>query len=144
MGTALAPQDTSLMVRLDLKQHSVTLRLETRDDDGRFIWQNWVNVAMGCMKGAEENGNCDCGYGRHIVRADLRQPIVELSPMHLNEDGIEAVVEQTRSVRVCLGWPVFDVRVWKFEIEQWLAACDDNVNRNIGYENSWKAEKAIA
>ncbi len=99
---------------------------------------------MGCMKGAEESGNGDCGYGRHIVRADLRKPMVELSPLHLNEDGIEAVVEQTHSARVSLGWPVFDIRICKFEIEQWLAACDVNVNRNIGYENRRKAEKAIA
>ncbi len=82
------------------------------------------------MKGIEGGGNGDCEYGGQIVRPYLRKPIVELCSLRLYEDGIEAEVKMTSTARVCLGWPVFDMKICKFEMEQWLAACGVKVHRN--------------
>ncbi len=46
------------------------------------------DAAMGCMKGAEERGDGDLGYGRQIVRADLRKPMLELCPLRFAEDEL--------------------------------------------------------
>ncbi len=81
---------------------------------------------MGCMKGFEQACNGEVGYGRKIVRADLRKPPVELCPVRVNYFELEAQLERTGTVRVWTGWPAFDVRICKFEMDQWLDACNFN------------------
>ena len=142
--TALMPQDISLMIQVDCTMHTVSLRLQTSGGDERFVWQDWIDAAMGFMKGAEERGGGDWGCGRQIVRVDLRKPMVEMCPLRLEEDGIEAVVKKTTTARVWLGWPVFDVGICKFEIEQWLTACDVDVNGGLVYVERVKAENEMA
>ncbi len=142
--TPLEPEDISLMIRLDLTRQTLSLRLQTNSDDGRFTWQDWVDAAMGYMKGVEEHGDGDWGYGRQIVRADLRKPMVELCPLRLDEDGIEAAVEKTSTARVWLGWPVFDVKICKFEMDQWLAACDADSIGGLKYKENWEVEEEVA
>ena len=142
--TALMPQDISLIIQVDCTTHTVSLRLQTSSGDERFMWQNWVDAAMGFMKGAEERGGDDCGHGRQIVRVDLRKPMVEMCPLRLEEDGIEAVVKKTTTARVWLGWPVFDTAICKFEIEQWLTACDVDVNGDLAYMERVKAKYEVA
>ncbi len=143
VSTALAPQDISLMLRLDLTKRTVSLRLRNSGSDGRFLWQDWVDAVMGYMKGAEERGDDDLGYGRQIMRPDLRKPIVELCPLRVDEDGIEAVVKKTKTARIWEGWPMFDVGICKFEMDQWLAACDVKVNRDSGFREREKTEYEV-
>ncbi len=38
---------------------------------------------------------------------------------------------------------MFDVKICKFEMEQWLAACDVSVNRNNRYEELEKANDEV-
>ena len=143
LWTALAPQDISVMVRVDLAEGTVSLSLRNRSNDERFIWQDWVDAAMGHMKGFEESKKGELGYGRQIVRADLRRPMVELCPFYVNEDGIGAVLKKTGTARVWQGWPVFDVEICKFEMDQWLAASHINVNGVMEFEERWTAEGEI-
>ncbi len=152
--TALAPQDISLMLRVDLTNCTVSLRLQNSCGDGRFIWQHWVDAAMGYMKGAEERGDGEFGYGRQIVRSDLRMPMLELCPLRfvedrlyprsLDENGVDVVVKKTSTARVWLGWPLFDVKTCKFEMDQWLAACEVNVNIGLEDEERQEAENEVA
>ncbi len=127
--TVLAPQDISLMIRVDFTNRTVSLRL--RNDSGitQFRWQDWVDAAMGCLNGIEEMG---FGFGRQILKADLRKPMVELSPLCVNEDGMEPEAEKTSTARMWMGWPPFDLRIFKFELDQWFTAC--NAKRNGGLE----------
>ncbi len=118
LWTALAPQDISLMLRLDLRDRSVSLTLRNDAGYSRFIWQNWVDAAMGYIKGC----------GRDIVRPDLSKPMLELCPLRMNED------ERTKTVRVWQGWPVFDMQICKFELEQWLDPCDINLSMDLEQE----------
>ncbi len=136
--TALAPQDTSLMIRLDSTNHRVSLRLQTSSDNRRFIWQDWIDAAMGFMKGAEMRADGDCGYGRQIVRADLRKSMVELCPLRVDGYGIEAVVKKTSTARVWLGWLAFDVKICKFEMEQWLVAYGVDITRELQFLRTYR------
>ncbi len=135
--TPLAPQDMSLAIRTDSDRGKVSVRLQNDGDDSRFIWQDWVDAAMGCMKGFEEYGNGEKGYGRKVVRAELRKAMVELCPLRVNGYGIEAVVERTNTARVWAGWPAFDVRICKFEVDQWLDAFD------VDIRESWVLDRII-
>ncbi len=121
--TPLAPQYISLVIQLDKRNRTASLRLQNDSGEAQFKWQDWVDAAMGCMKGFEEFSNGKFGYGRKIVRAELGKPMVELCPLLVDKDGIEPVVRRTSTARVWTGWPAFDVRICKFEVDQWFDAC---------------------
>ncbi len=142
--TVLAPQDISLMLRVDFTNRTVSLRL--RNDSGitEFRWQDWVDAAMGCLKGIEENDDGDLGYGRQILKADVRKPMVELSPLCVNEDGMEPEVEKTDTARVWMGWPPFDVRICKFELDQWFNACNVKLNGGLERKERSTAEDEVS
>ncbi len=123
----IAPQDISLIIQSDSDSGTVSMRLRNESSNMRFIWQDWVDATMGCMKGFEKSENCEWGYRRRIVQPNLLKPIVELSPLSVNGHGIEAVVERTSTARVWAGWPVFDVRICKFEVDQWVNACNIDI-----------------
>ncbi len=44
--TIIAPQDISLMIQVDLKNHTMSLILLHSTSDTNFIWQNWVDAAI--------------------------------------------------------------------------------------------------
>ncbi len=143
LWTALAPQDISLMLRVDLLEKGVSLTLRNDSGDARFIWQDWVDAAMGYMKGFEVHDDGDFGYGRQIARADLRKPMVELCPLRVSDDVIEPIVKRTDSARMWTGWPPFDVQICKFELEQWFNACDTNLRLVIEGVGFWSAEREV-
>lgn len=82
---------------------------------------------MEYMKGFEEGADADIKYERTILRVDLREPMAELCPLSVNNEGS---VKKTDTVRLWMGWLPFDVHVCKFELEQWLAAHDVNLSEN--------------
>ncbi len=57
--TFISPQDISYIVRFDSDEHEVSLRLQNDSGDTQFIWKDWMDAAMECMKGFEEGGNGD-------------------------------------------------------------------------------------
>ena len=95
--------------------------LKKGSEISHFVWQEWVDAAMGFMAGYNYRGAGIVIYLRRIRRANLRDGIVELCPLRTDYDG--RVIE-TSSVGVWMGWPPFDVHICKFEMEQWLKACD--------------------
>ncbi len=133
LWTALAPQDISLMLRLDLRERTVSMTLRNDAGDARFIWQDWVDAAMGYMKGC----------GRDIMPPELRKPMLELCPFRANEDGTGEVVERTKAVRVWLGWPVFDMRICKFELEQWFDSYNVNPSIDLDPVEQWDVDYKI-
>ncbi len=142
--TVLAPQDISLILQVDFTNRTVSLRLRNDSDITQFRWQDWVDAAMGCLKGIEEKRDGDLGYDRQIVRADLSRPMVELSPLRVNEEGMEPEVEKTGTARMWMGWLPFDSRIFKFELDQWFAACDVHLNRALGEEEWWIAGDEVS
>ena len=133
----LAPQDIWIEIRIDKNRETCTVGLKKGSEVSRFVWQDWVDAAMGFMAGY--NDACGrMGYERKTRRADLQDAIVELCPLRV--DDYERVIE-TSKVRVWMGWPPFDVHICKFETEQWLNAFDIDLaahrlaNFDIDYRN---------
>ncbi len=142
--TVLAPQDISLMLRVDYTNRTLSLRL--RNDSGitQSRWQDWVDAAMGCLKGIEEKSDSDLGYDQQIVRADLSRPMVELSPLRVNEDGMEPEVEKTTTARMWMGWLPFDVGICKFELDEWFTACNAKPNGALARKEYSTAENEVS
>ncbi len=98
--TDLSPQDISVIIRIDSDSGTLSLRLENNSGDTRFKWQDWVDTALGYLKGFEEAVDGENGYGRKIMRADLRKPMVELCPLRAQDYRTEKPVKKTCTARV--------------------------------------------
>ena len=119
--TNLAPQDIWIEMRIDIDMQRCSVGLKKGSEISRFVWQDWVDAAMGFMEGYNDRGDGKVKYERKIRRADLRDGMLTLCPLRTNDD--ERVVE-TSIVEVWMVWPPFDVHIYKFEMEQWLKAYD--------------------
>ncbi len=142
LWTPLAPQDISLNIQCDSDRGTVFFRLQNDGDNTKFKWQDWVDAAMGCMRGFEEGHSGELGYGRKIVQANLRKPLVKVGSLE-NKDVIAAIDERASKALVWTGWPAFDVRICKFELKQLLDVCEVNLGY-LGTDEVMKdVEKAI-
>ena len=119
--TSLAPQDIWIEIRMEVDMQRCSVGLKRGNEISRFVWQEWLDAAMGFMAGYNDRGGGKLKYERNIRRADLRDGMVTLCPLRTDHD--KGVVE-TSIVQVWMGWPPFDVHICKFEMEQWLNACD--------------------
>ncbi len=121
----------------------MSLKFQSSSGGGRSIRENWVDAIMGYMKGVEDCYRRRWGHERQIIREDLRKTMVEMCPRRVDEDGIEDVAKKTTTARTWIGWPVFDVNICKFGVEQWLVACDIKVNRDLDYEKRLEADTEV-
>ncbi len=137
--TDLAPQKICLLIRLDLGNGRVALKLRNESGDAKFKWQAWVDASMGYLKGIEDKECSELGYGRTILKADLRKPMVELSPLCVKEGRLGPEVDKTSRVRIWMGWLPFDVGICKFELDQWFAACDAKLKGTLDESEHKKA-----
>ena len=80
-----------------------------------------MDAAMGFLVGYNDRGGGRVKYERKLRRADLRDGMVTLYPQRTNDN--KRATERS-SVKVWMVWPPFDVHICKFEMEQWLKACD--------------------
>lgn len=119
-----APQKISLRIRIDFETLRISVVLENRSNDSCFMWQDWVDAAMGSMKGYDECTSAKLKLQRTIGQTNLREPIVEICPLYRKNDSS---VQETRAVGVWMGWLPFDVQICQFEVEHWLAACNINL-----------------
>ncbi len=117
--TILAPNGISLIIRADFGAHKVSLTSNTNGDDVRFAWQVRIVKAMQSMKGFDENPAGKSTYEQMIVRADLRELMAVLCPLHW---GVDGAPRKTSTARILLGWPLFDLRICRFEVEQLLTS----------------------
>ena len=121
VDTNLGAQDIWIEIRIDTDMQRCMVGLKKGSDVSRFVWQDWVDAAMGYMAGYNYRGGGKGEYERKIRRADLRDPMLALCPLRMNDEG--RVIETSNAV-VWMGWPPFDFHICKFEMEQWLKACD--------------------
>lgn len=81
----------------------------------KFKWENWINAAMGLMK----------GRGEHMKESteceDFEGPLTSIRPANLTRELLivplshEKLPNLAREVKVWTGWPIFDIRVCQFE-----------------------------
>ena len=137
-----SPQDISVVIRVDFESRRVTLQLKNGSESSQFIWQDWVDTAMGFMKGLREG---KIKNDRRIMQTDLRGPVMRMSP--LPDEHSRQLGEQTGTAHIWMGWPPFDTRICKFEIDQWLNAysmkSEDDRNRFIYFKVRKQAERVL-
>ncbi len=109
------------MIRLDSATQRISMTLRNDGNGSCFVWHDWVDAAMGSLRGLEYDDDVVLNRKRRIIRADLREPVVEMSPLLEVCDGN---LIRTGTSRIWLGWPAFDIRICKFEMDQLLAASD--------------------
>ncbi len=145
ISSQLTPQKVALYIQVDEKTQLVSLKLVSESDDARFIWEDWINAAMGFMEGCDESRTNKVENKRIFREVDLRKSMLELSPFHVeNIEGSNPTT--TGTVRVWMGWPAYDVRICKFELDEWLTACKidlANLARLDVYGNNAVANREV-
>ncbi len=87
VSTSLAPQNISVLIRVDAHARKVSLSLKTDNANECFKWQDWVDAIMGCMKGFEGRRGGEVNNFRTNVSSDLREPTQILNSNRPNADG---------------------------------------------------------
>ena len=78
---------------------------------------------------------------RRIIQADLQEPVVKMSP--LPDANSRELGERRGIAHVWMGWPPFDMRICKFEMDQWFSANNMQLeDRMKKYESDDKWEQA--
>ncbi len=57
------------------------------------------------------------------MRADLQRLLVELCQLLFKEETSDETVEKTKTTRIWMEWPVFYVRMCKFEVDHGVGVC---------------------
>lgn len=127
------PCNICVEISVNPSTSTASLALICNEANARFVWQHWINAAMGFMKGmdeeAEQGGDSEGARGtadddeslhvkRRIAKADLSRSILRISTDHADLD----MKHLSRELVVFTGWPIFDVRIDTFELNQWLSA----------------------
>ena len=140
VSTEFAPHDVSVLIRQDFKTHRMTLTLTSRCVGARFVWQDWIDAMVGLLRGLVicDSKRCDLDKvpprninALSLKRPNLSEPMLELWPLHEKPDSNEWI--QTDVVRVWTGWPPFDSRTFKFELDQWL----ESIGMDMNSEDDW-------
>lgn len=84
-----------------------------------LMWADWINVAMGVLKGADSHHTAEHGTEwrqRTSRKCDLSKQLLVI-PKDYTE-----LPELRGDIRVWVGWPLFDIKVAQFEVNQWMQA----------------------
>ena len=121
MTTNLAPQNIWIEIRKDGGRQRYFVDLKKGSEISCFVLQDWMEAAMEFIAGCDNRGCGKVKYERKIRNADLRDGMVTLCSLRTND---ETRVVEMNIVGVWVGCSPFDVHICKFEMEQWLNACD--------------------
>lgn len=92
-----------------------------------FQWANWIDAAMGFIKGIDNTLVNNGGkIPAHIAnwrkktpyKCDLTIPIQTISARHPEIPYLQG------DIRIWMGWPFFDIKLVHFEMNQWMQAAD--------------------
>ena len=105
---------------MNTDSREASLKLKCEAENTRFEWENWINAAMGLLKGWNERvmdrREDDFEGPSGLVKpAQLSRGVLELEPPHAELPKLAG------KILVWTGWPMFDVRVCQFENDQWMA-----------------------
>ena len=118
-----APQSIRLGITVNQDTGRVALCLKS-GDNVNFRWQEWINAAMGLMKGqnelvkskVEKKDSISPGQLEMIKPADISRPLLCIESPHVD------LPEFKGELKVWTGWPIFDVRLCQFEKDQIMNA----------------------
>ena len=122
------PQALYIEVLVDTVSGNASIELKSEKRSIQFMWEKWINAAMGLMKGHGElwesfwDDEEDVYQGpiALINPADLSRPMLKLEPPETEDHEEEDIPGE---LWVWTAWPIFDSRVCQFEVDQWMASC---------------------
>lgn len=123
----IAPQQLTLSLLITPQTSNASLRIVSGKQGMRFEWENWINAAMGLLKGhnqsvknmKSENINKFVGPLELIKKVDLSRPILTFN--RSNDDDV--LSKLPGQLCVWSAWPIFDLRFCQFELDLWMEAC---------------------
>lgn len=157
---------TRIVVELHLGKSydrgSATLRLRGNSSECKFEWNDWINAAMGFLKGYDL-WNPEDRLSNNCTRLEGYPNKPLLRPRTISKTNVQNMKMITISspdhelpdlpcdLHIWTGWPIFDVRICQFEMKQWMygAALDQELsNRSVSDverfdEEVEKAEQAL-
>lgn len=127
-STPFAPQDIEVTVERIGGADKIKniMKLVAADGVEKFCWADWLDVAMGFIKGVDDMV-CDVNRFKvpeHILnwrkrtpsKVDLNKPLLKVSSSH------PELRQLARDILIWTGWAPFDIKVVQFEIDEWLQA----------------------
>jgi len=99
--------------------NKIIMKLVAGNPVEKFVWADWIDVAMGYMKGKDAGYNADCKTIWRIrtpSKCDLSRPLLEIPKGH------PELPELPGNIRLWTGWPLFDIKVVQIGMNQWMEA----------------------
>jgi len=127
-STPFAPQDIKVVVRLIGGFDKITIAMRIVGGDGvqKFHWADWIDAAMGFMKGVDDLVSDENRFKvpEHVLNWRKRTPSkVDLSrPLLLIPKDHPKLPKLPGDIRIWTGWAPFDIKLVQFEVNQWLQA----------------------
>lgn len=126
--SSLGPQDIKVHVHvrgnINVDKKTVVMKLVSSESPCVFKWEDWMNAGMGFLKGVddimdrrqiEEPFHLQQFRKRSPKKVDLTRPMINISISDHGSSG-------SGVMRVWTAWPIFDVKVAQFEINEWMLA----------------------
>jgi len=127
-GTFIAPDDIKVLAQNDGR--TISLKLVPGKYVRRFSWKNWIDSAMGYIKGQDDlmknategmfPEDIVCHRERTPMKSDLNG-IINSPVLQVSVENPE-IPELPGDIHVWTGWPMFDSKIAHFEMNQWLVA----------------------
>lgn len=99
------------------REMKLTLQSVDNATHKHFYWQQWINIAMGCLSGydeAQRNLGMSVPNERSVTNVDLRLEVMTVKPSFTKD------AEISETLHYWVGWPVFDTKLCHFEFDEWF------------------------
>lgn len=117
-GSPLAPQDIHVRVQRDKIDGNTIMKLVAGSLEDIFIWEDWIDAAMGFIKGVDS-----LKFSEYEIRWRKRTPWkCDLSKTFLDIPKESKPHFLPCDIRVYIGWPLFDIKLAQFEMNQFMKA----------------------
>jgi len=125
-----APQDIKVLVEHTScdGESQINMKLVAGNSVDNFNWADWIDAAMGYMEGEDALITTEHEINwrkRTPSKCDLRTPLLVIPKEHPEQSDLPG------DIRMWTGWPIFDIKVVQFEMNQWM----DVTVRNRIFEN---------
>jgi len=117
-NAVICPEDIRVQIKICSNKNNGknTIHMRLLSDSARhFIWEDWINYLMGYIKGIDELKVLGSERNRRTpYPVDLMKPILPISKSKYKSIP--------GNISVWTGWPVFDVKIAQFEMNEWMLA----------------------
>ena len=126
--TVMAPHEISLRIHricgAEGEETKLILQLFHPSFIEGFVWQDWINSVMGFIKGMKIQAENLDQVQKQVVEWRTRMPVkIKLSKDMLSVTALHsAVPDLPGTLRIWTGWPIFDIKIAQFAMNNWMRA----------------------